>query len=79
MEATPSLACANKCVFCWRHHKNPVGREWRWQTDSPKMIVDEAVLKHVTMVNALKTMPGLKEERWAEALTVSAYYIYMCV
>ena len=23
MEATPSLACANKCVFCWRHHKNP--------------------------------------------------------
>ena len=21
MEATPSLACANKCVFCWRHHK----------------------------------------------------------
>lgn len=23
MEATPSLACANKCVFCWRHHTNP--------------------------------------------------------
>lgn len=21
METTPSLACANKCVFCWRHHK----------------------------------------------------------
>jgi tRNA wybutosine-synthesizing protein 1 len=21
MEMTPSLACANKCVFCWRHHK----------------------------------------------------------
>jgi hypothetical protein len=32
MEATPSLACANKYVFCWRHHKNPVGREWRWKT-----------------------------------------------
>jgi hypothetical protein len=30
MEATPSLACANKCVFCWRHHKNPVGTEWRY-------------------------------------------------
>lgn len=23
METTPSLACANKCVFCWRHHTNP--------------------------------------------------------
>ncbi len=20
LETTPSLACANKCVFCWRHH-----------------------------------------------------------
>ena len=40
MEATPSLACANKCVFCWRHHTNPVGTEWRWVTDEPKMLVD---------------------------------------
>lgn len=31
MEMTPSLACANKCVFCWRHHKNPVGTEWKWK------------------------------------------------
>jgi len=29
MEATPSLACANKCVFCWRHHDNPVGTSFR--------------------------------------------------
>ena len=36
MEATPSLACANKCVFCWRHHKNPVGTEWRWKEDDPR-------------------------------------------
>uniref|UniRef100_A0A1B6CFF3 Flavodoxin-like domain-containing protein n=1 Tax=Clastoptera arizonana TaxID=38151 RepID=A0A1B6CFF3_9HEMI len=35
MEATPSLACANKCVFCWRHHTNPVGTEWRWKMDGP--------------------------------------------
>ena len=32
MEATPSLACANKCVFCWRHHKNPVATEWKWKS-----------------------------------------------
>jgi len=25
MEATPSLSCSNKCVFCWRHGTNPVG------------------------------------------------------
>lgn len=27
---TPSLACANKCVFCWRHYTNPVGKEWKY-------------------------------------------------
>ena len=35
METTPSLACANKCVFCWRHHSNPVGTEWKWAMDQP--------------------------------------------
>jgi hypothetical protein len=46
MEATPSLACANKCVFCWRHHKNPVGTEWRWKEDPPGMIISEAIRLH---------------------------------
>ena len=38
MEATPSLACANKCVFCWRHHTNPVGTEWKWLMDEPDKV-----------------------------------------
>jgi tRNA wybutosine-synthesizing protein 1 len=70
MEATPSLACANKCVFCWRHHKNPVGREWRWKVDDPAMIVEEAVSKHQNMIKELRGMPGVKEERWLDAFNV---------
>lgn len=70
MEATPSLACANKCVFCWRHHKNPVGREWRWLVDDPALIVDQAVSKHQAMIKELKGMPGVKPERWEEGFTV---------
>jgi len=70
MEATPSLACANKCVFCWRHHKNPVGKEWRWKTDDPYMIVDEAVRTHVQMIKETKGIPGVKKDRWLEAHTV---------
>jgi flavodoxin len=69
MEVTPSLACANKCVFCWRHHKNPVGREWRWQIDAPEMIVEEAIAKHVAQIKMLKGLPGLREDRWREAMT----------
>jgi tRNA wybutosine-synthesizing protein 1 len=70
MEATPSLACANKCVFCWRHHKNPVGTEWRWKTDAPEMIVAEAIREHQNMVNQMKGVPGVLPERYKEAFTV---------
>ena len=54
METTPSLACANKCVFCWRHHKNPVGREWRWKVDPAEMLVDGAIARHQNMIKSLK-------------------------
>lgn len=70
MEATPSLACANKCVFCWRHHKNPVGTEWRWKTDDPGQIVQEAVTYHQSMINEMKGIPGVLPERLKEGYTV---------
>jgi tRNA wybutosine-synthesizing protein 1 len=50
MEATPSLACANKCVFCWRHHSNPVGTEWKWKMDDPEMIIEGALQNHYKMI-----------------------------
>jgi tRNA wybutosine-synthesizing protein 1 len=70
MEATPSLACANKCVFCWRHHKNPVGKEWRWKTDDPYYIVEEAVQTHIKMIKETRGIPGVQLDRWKEAHTV---------
>ncbi|NXC29444.1 TYW1 synthase, partial [Campylorhamphus procurvoides] len=54
MEATPSLACANKCVFCWRHHTNPVGTEWQWKMDQPEMILQEAIENHQNMIKQFK-------------------------
>jgi len=69
MEATPSLACANKCVFCWRHHKNPVGTEWRWKEDEPDYIVNEAVELHRAMINEMRGVPGVMPERLADAIT----------
>ena len=70
MEATPSLACANKCVFCWRHHKNPVGTEWRWKQDHPGYIVEEAVELHKAMINEMRGVPGVKPERLEEGFNV---------
>lgn len=70
MEATPSLACANKCVFCWRHHKNPVGTEWKWSMDPPDQIVAEGIDQHRRMIRECKGIPGVKKERFEEAMTV---------
>uniref|UniRef100_A0A2I3GUL8 tRNA 4-demethylwyosine synthase (AdoMet-dependent) n=1 Tax=Nomascus leucogenys TaxID=61853 RepID=A0A2I3GUL8_NOMLE len=70
METTPSLACANKCVFCWRHHTNPVGTEWRWKMDQPEMILKEAIENHQNMIKQFKGVPGVKAERFEEGMTV---------
>ncbi|XP_021567978.1 S-adenosyl-L-methionine-dependent tRNA 4-demethylwyosine synthase [Carlito syrichta] len=70
METTPSLACANKCVFCWRHHTNPVGTEWRWKMDQPEMILKEAIGNHQNMIKQFKGVPGVKVERFEEGMKV---------
>ncbi|GAB5366733.1 hypothetical protein AAMO2058_001168800 [Amorphochlora amoebiformis] len=70
METTPSLACANKCVFCWRHHSNPVGKSWKWKMDDAKLIVNGAIEKHQKMIKQMKGVPGVKPERYKEAFTV---------
>jgi len=67
MEATPSLACANKCVFCWRHHDNPVGTSFRWQIDEPRTLVDGFEDQHKTMIKAMRGVPGVKPERFESA------------
>lgn len=58
METTPSLACANKCVFCWRHHTNPVGKSWQWKMDEPSVIVEGALDLHTKMIKQMKGVPG---------------------
>ncbi|XP_074016757.1 S-adenosyl-L-methionine-dependent tRNA 4-demethylwyosine synthase TYW1-like [Numenius arquata] len=68
MEATPSLACANKCVFCWRHHTNPVGTEWRWKMDQPEMILQEAIENHQNMIKQFKGVLGVRADRLEEAM-----------
>uniref|UniRef100_A0A8C3P765 S-adenosyl-L-methionine-dependent tRNA 4-demethylwyosine synthase TYW1 n=1 Tax=Chrysemys picta bellii TaxID=8478 RepID=A0A8C3P765_CHRPI len=70
METTPSLACANKCVFCWRHHTNPVGTEWRWKMDQPEMILREAIENHQSLIKQFKGVPGVRVDRFEEGMVV---------
>jgi len=59
MESTPSLACANKCVFCWRHHKNPVGTTWRWQTDDPEHLISGFMNNHKDLIKTMRGLSGV--------------------
>jgi len=68
MEATPSLACANKCIFCWRHHSNPVGKEWKWAMDPPLQIVESALAAHAAMIKQMRGVPGVLPARLAEGM-----------
>ncbi|KAF2492269.1 hypothetical protein BU16DRAFT_574315 [Lophium mytilinum] len=70
MEATPSLSCSNKCVFCWRHGTNPVGTTWRWITDAPEVIFDGITTAHYKKIKAMKGVPGVRAERFAEAMRI---------
>ncbi|KAJ6655725.1 hypothetical protein lerEdw1_004778 [Lerista edwardsae] len=70
METTPSLACANKCIFCWRHHTNPVGTEWRWKMDQPKMILQEALENHQSLIKQCRGVPGVRGDRLEEGMVV---------
>ncbi|GIZ41793.1 hypothetical protein CKM354_000508700 [Cercospora kikuchii] len=70
MEATPSLACANKCVFCWRHGTNPVGTSWRWTVDPPDEIFQGMTAGHYQKIKQLRGVPGVRAERFAEGMQI---------
>lgn len=71
MEATPSLACANKCTFCWRLNSNPTTKDWKWDVDDPVSLVDTMVDTHKSLVLNAQGMPGVTPERLTEAVSPS--------
>ncbi|KAK1816329.1 Fe-S oxidoreductase [Friedmanniomyces endolithicus] len=70
MEATPSLSCSNKCVFCWRHGTNPVGTTWRWTVDPPDLVFAGMKEGHYKKIKMMRGVPGVRAERFAEAMRI---------
>ncbi|XP_055388878.1 S-adenosyl-L-methionine-dependent tRNA 4-demethylwyosine synthase TYW1-like [Condylostylus longicornis] len=69
METTTFLACANRCVFCWRHHTHPVAKDFtRWKPDPPDMLIEKAIETHRLMIKPLKGLVGATKERYEEAM-----------
>ncbi|KAM9931930.1 hypothetical protein OXX80_008426 [Metschnikowia pulcherrima] len=71
METTPSLACSNKCVFCWRHGTNPVAKSnWRWEVDPPEKVLHGALEGHYKKIKQMRGVPGIQMDRFEEAFQV---------
>lgn len=71
METTPSLACSNKCVFCWRHGTNPVAKlNWRWEVDAPEKVLSGALEGHYKKIKQMRGVPGIQIDRFQEAFRV---------
>lgn len=71
------MYCAARCVFCWRHHTNPVGKEWKWNMDSAREIIETGIEKHTKMIHEFKGVPGVKEDRLIEGYKVQLLFIYL--
>lgn len=71
METTPSLACSNKCVFCWRHGTNPVAKSnWRWELDPPEKVFEGAKAGHYQKIKQMRGVPGIQMDRFQEAFQI---------
>ena len=70
MEHTPNVSCANKCIFCWRNHINPVALDWKFDTDDPEEILEESLRKHYATIDKQCLSPNALEHRKAEARQV---------
>ncbi|EKX44652.1 hypothetical protein GUITHDRAFT_52860, partial [Guillardia theta CCMP2712] len=60
MEATPSLACANKCV----------GTSWMWDMNEPEDILEGCFKGHYDSIRSVSRVPGVLAPRLAEAFAV---------
>lgn len=51
MQMTTSISCANRCTFCWRGYKAPVGKEWTWDIDEPEEILKASLHAHKKLLD----------------------------
>jgi len=44
-QITPTLACTNKCIFCWRDQNTPYVKKWdkNWKTETVKQIITDSI------------------------------------
>ena len=57
MQMSTSISCANRCTFCWRGYKAPVGKEWEWDVDEPEDILKGSLHAHKKLLDGFGGNP----------------------
>ena len=70
LQMTTSISCANRCTFCWRGYKAPVGKEWKWDIDDPDFIFQESVHAHHKLLVGFGGHPTANKTAYARSKEV---------
>lgn len=70
LQMTTSISCANRCTFCWRDYKSPVSREWKWDADNPKLILEQSIRQHHKLLNGFKGSATANQKLYNESRAV---------
>jgi tRNA wybutosine-synthesizing protein 1 len=70
LQMTPSVVCANRCLFCWRDYKAPISKEWKWDVDDALKIIDGCVENHNKLLEGIKGYKNVNLEKYENSKNV---------
>ncbi|MSR85951.1 4-demethylwyosine synthase TYW1 [Candidatus Woesearchaeota archaeon] len=70
MQMSTSISCANRCTFCWRGYKAPVGKEWEWDVDEPEDILKGSLHAHKKLLDGFGGNPEAHKGAYEASKTV---------
>jgi len=70
MQMTTSISCANRCTFCWRGYKAPVGKDWEWDVDEPEEILKGSLHAHKKLLDGFGGNPQAHKGAYEASKTV---------
>lgn len=67
-QMSPTLACNNSCVFCWRDHLAKLrAAAWKGETDEPKDIIKKCVEQQIKLISGFGGNKKVNLKKFVEA------------
>jgi len=70
LQMSTCLSCANRCIFCWRGHKEPVSAEWVGDIDEPKFIIEGCLKAQKDLLYGFGGLKKIDKQAYKESFNV---------